>query len=79
MPAEYTARSAYLMYYGNSRTKEVHDLSSHNPNCRLAAIKVGVKFVPDTLEEARRNGYHDCPRCISRRKYWECSPDGEEV
>ena len=79
MPAEFVTNAANLTFYGNGRLKEVHDLSSRTPTCRVEAIKVGVKFVPDTLQEAQSNGYRDCPYCISRRKYWESSLDGEEV
>ncbi len=79
MPAEFATRNAHLIYYGNSRTKEVHDLSLRSPNCWVEAIQVGVKFVPDTLEEARSSGYRDCSYCISRRNRLELSPDGEDV
>ena len=55
-----------LQYYGNSSPSkmEVHHVPSETPNCQLNEIKAGVRFVPDTLEEAHRNGYDNCAWCI---------------
>jgi len=79
MPAQFVSNHMHLTFYGNSRTKEVHDLSFRTPTCRVEAIQVGVKFVPDTLQEAQSSGYRDCLYCISRRKYWESSLEGEDL
>ena len=69
MPVQFIASPARLNFYGNRRTREVHDLSSRSTNCRVGDIKGGVKFVPDTLLEARRYRYSACPYCINRRQY----------
>ena len=69
MPIRVVANHAHLAFYGNRRTREVHNMSSHSPNCRVGDIKGGVKFVPDTLQEARRYRYSACPHCINRRQY----------
>ena len=46
-----------LRYYGNRSTKEVHEVASRTNNCQLDEITDGVRFVPDTIAEARKNGY----------------------
>ena len=48
-----------LQYYGNSSPSkmEVHHVPSKTANCQLDEIKDGVRFVPDTLEEAHANSY----------------------
>lgn len=53
-----------LAFYGNANTKEVHRVADRTANCQLDEIKDGVRFSPDTLAEARRNGYDNCHWCI---------------
>ena len=55
-----------LHYYGNrSPSKmEVHHVPSKTANCQLNEIKDGVRFVPDTLNEAHNNGYYNCHWCL---------------
>lgn len=79
MSAQFTANITHLTFYGDRRTREVHNLAFRSPNCRVEAIKVGVKFVPDTLQEAQTNGYKDCPHCTRHRKSWESSLDEEDL
>jgi len=55
-----------LQYYGNrSPSKmEVHHVPSKKTNCQLDEIKDGVRFIPDTLQEAKNNGYDNCHYCL---------------
>ena len=55
-----------LQYYGNSSPSkmEVHHVPSKTANCQLDEIKDGVRFIPDTLEEAHANGYDNCHYCL---------------
>lgn len=53
-----------LSYYGNRKTTEVHRVADRTANCQLDEIKDGVRFVPDTLSEAHRQGYDNCHWCI---------------
>ena len=55
-----------LNYYGNSSPSkmEVHHVPSKTANCQLDEIKNGVRFEPDTLDEAHKNGYDNCAYCI---------------
>jgi hypothetical protein len=43
---------------------EVHHVPSETANCQLDEIQDGVRFVPDTLEEAHMNGYDNCHYCL---------------
>jgi hypothetical protein len=46
---------------------EVHDLDKENANCQIdEIIQSGnaVSFMPDTLEEARRQGFDNCAYCL---------------
>ena len=55
-----------LQYYGNRSPskKEVHHVPSKTANYQVDEINDGVQFVPDTLEEAHRNGYDNCAWCV---------------
>ena len=55
-----------LEYYGNSSPAklEVHHVPSKTANCQLDEIKDGVRFIPDNLEEAHKNGYDNCHWCL---------------
>lgn len=59
-------------YLGNSNTMEVHDLNNEKPQCQIGEIIAAghaVGFRPDTLTQARSEGYDNCAYCIgsSRR------------
>jgi hypothetical protein len=61
-----------ITYLGNKNTTEVHNLRNEKALCQIDEIfRAGhaVKFIPDTLDEAHRNGYDNCHWCIggSRR------------
>lgn len=54
-------------FLGNTNKKEVHDLRSEKPNCQIDAILRaghGVVFSPDTLTQARSEGYDNCAYCV---------------
>ena len=51
-------------YLGNVPKKEVHDLQRKTANCQINEIKNAVRFVPDTLDQAHREGYDNCAYCI---------------
>ena len=58
-------------YLGNKNTKEVHDLNNETNNCEIDRILFSghaVKFVPDTLDQARLDGYDNCNYCIGGSK-----------
>ena len=69
------ARRNSYRYLGNKNTKEVHDLDNEDTSpsgCQIdEIIRAGhaVSFNPDTLEEAHRQGYDNCAKCLpgSRR------------
>ena len=58
-------------YLGNTNTKEVHDLDNEDTStsgCQIDEIIAAdhaIVFNPDTLEEAHRNGYDNCAKCLS--------------
>lgn len=64
------ARRNNYKYLGNKNKMEAHDLDNEDtrPNgCQIdEIINVGnaVKFSPDTLEQAHKEGYDNCDRCI---------------
>jgi len=57
-------------YCGNTNTKEVHDLDNEDTResgCQIDEIIAAghaKTFSPDTLEQARREGYDNCAKCI---------------
>lgn len=54
-------------FVGNRNHMEVHDLDGEKPACQInEIIRSGnaVTFTPDTLAEARRQGYDNCAHCI---------------
>lgn len=69
------ARRDSYRYLGNKNTKEVHDLDNEDTSssgCQIDEILRaghGVRFNPNTLEEAHRHGYDNCAKCLpgSRR------------
>lgn len=58
-------------YIGNKRTKEAHDTTNPKSRCQVAKITNAgnaVSFIPDTLEEAHKQGYDNCAYCIGDSK-----------
>ncbi len=58
-------------YLGNRNTTEVHDLRLETTNCQIdEIIRAGnaVTFTPDTLTQARVEGYDNCFYCIGNSK-----------
>lgn len=56
-------------FLGNSDSEhmEVHDLQNENTNCQIdEIINAGnaVVFSPDTLDQAKSEGYDNCSWCI---------------
>jgi hypothetical protein len=61
-------------YCGNKSNKEVHDLDNEDFSpfaCQInEIINAGNArtFEPDTLEQAHKEGYDNCPYCIGKSK-----------
>jgi hypothetical protein len=60
-------------YLGNSSSSkmEVHDLRLETSNCQIAEIVAAgnaVTFNPDTLQQARSEGYDNCHFCLGSSK-----------
>lgn len=61
-------------FVGNTNKKEVHDLDNEKtgPNeCQIDEIIAADHariFSPDTLEQARKEGYDNCAYCIGESK-----------
>lgn len=56
-----------VRFLGNRRTTEVHDLRNEQTNCQINEIlRAGnaVGFRPDTLQQARSEGYDNCAYCV---------------
>ena len=57
-------------YWGNINTKEVHDIDNEDTSpsgCQLLEIIMHKHvriFDPDTLEQAHKEGYDNCAKCI---------------
>jgi hypothetical protein len=57
-------------YCGDTNNMEVHDFNYEDRRqfaCRVNEIIASghaKSFVPDTLEQAHREGYHNCAFCI---------------
>ena len=54
-------------FLGNKNTKEVHDLNNEQKQCQIDEIfRAGhaVRFIPDTLVEAKKCGYDNGHYCI---------------
>jgi len=67
MATPVTTRPSAKQYLGNSSTKEVHDLRSEKTQCQIGEIiraGHGVTFLPDTLAQAKKEGYDACAWCI---------------
>lgn len=65
-----TRRREDQRFLGNTSKTEVHDLQNEDksPNgCQIDEMLRaghGVRFVPDQLDQARREGYDPCAKCI---------------
>ena len=58
-----------IRFLGNSSPSkmEVHDLTAEKTNCQIDEILSAghaVGFTPDTLAQARSEGYDNCAWCI---------------
>ena len=54
-------------HLGNTNTAEVHDLRLEKPTCQIDEIidaSHAVTFSPDTLIQARSEGYDNCAKCL---------------
>lgn len=53
-------------FLGNSNRKQVHDLDNEQQNCQIDEIARDhvVSFTPDTLAQAKSQGYDPCAYCI---------------
>jgi len=65
-----TSTRAGKRYLGNKNKKEVHDLRNEDTSsngCQVdefLAAGHGVYFIPDTVSQARSEGYDNCAKCI---------------
>lgn len=56
-----------VRFLGNKSKREVHDLQRETRQCQIDEIlRAGhaVGFSPDTLAQARSEGYDNCAYCI---------------
>ncbi|MBD3375246.1 hypothetical protein GF406_09440 [candidate division KSB1 bacterium] len=59
-----------IRYLGNNNPtgdREVHDLNNERAQCQIDKIiqnNHAVRFVPDTLSQARKEGFDPCEWCI---------------
>lgn len=53
-------------YLGDLQSKVVHDLSNMKTECNIVNIKPKFKhyFIPDTVDEAEKEGFSHCTHCI---------------
>jgi hypothetical protein len=65
-----TSRPTNKRYLGNESKKEVHDLDNEKTGaneCQIDEIIAAgnaVVFSPDTLSQAKAEGYNTCSHCI---------------
>ncbi len=57
-------------FIGNKNSMEVHDLDNETKNCQIDEIKDEhvVTFIPDTLEEAHKQGFDNGAYCIGNSR-----------
>jgi len=59
-----------IRYLGNNNPNgdhEVHDLYNEKPQCQIDLIlqnRHAVRFIPDTLSQAKKEGFDPCGHCI---------------
>jgi len=69
-----TRRSNNKRFLGNTNTKEVHDLDNEDTSgsgCQINEIILAgheVYFAPDTLVQARSEGYDTCAKCLTESR-----------
>jgi hypothetical protein len=53
-------------YLGDVQKKLVHHLGNMKSNCGIYYIKTKNRkyFEPDTLQQAMKEGFHSCSKCI---------------
>ncbi len=69
MATSVTSRPSNKQFLGNSSPSkmEVHDLYNERPQCQIDEIIAAgnaVTFSPDTLDQARSEGYDPCDYCL---------------
>jgi hypothetical protein len=67
MATPVTSRPTTKNYLGNTNKKEVHDLRLEKTSCQIDEIiraRHAVTFSPDTLNQARAEGYDNCHHCL---------------
>ena len=61
-------------FLGNTNKKEVHDLNKEDTSqngCQIEEIvssNHATTFDPDTLEQAKKEGYDNCDKCLGNSK-----------
>jgi hypothetical protein len=63
---KYRRKTSLPGYLGNKSDLIVHHLAVMTPKCRIYEIVIGdrVYFTPDTLDQARKEGFTSCKNCI---------------
>ena len=53
------------IFYGDNNRRVVHDLSNEKSECDISEIMLVHKryFIPDTLEQAKSEGFESCEYC----------------
>lgn len=53
-------------FLGNKDKKEVHNLETEKPECRIEEIiKAEYDIAFRTIDDAHNQGYSDCPYCMA--------------
>ena len=71
MPQYPTTTKYGQRFLGNRNKTEVHDLQNEKTQCQVnefLPLGHGVRFLPDTLDEAHRCSYDNCAYCIGGSK-----------
>jgi len=58
-------------YLGNKNKMEVHQLSNERLSCQIDEFlnnSNAVGFIPDTLDQAHKDGYDNCAYCLADSK-----------
>jgi hypothetical protein len=67
MATSVTGKPMNRRYLGNRHTTEVHDLQRETVQCQIREIitaRHAVVFTPDTLAQAKAEGYDNCAYCL---------------
>ncbi len=65
-------KRAGVTFFGDKSKNQVHCLPNETAQCQIdKIIEFGnsVAFFPDTLEEAQKTGWINCPFCIGPSSY----------